>query len=145
MFRWLKQKPPRSTSEKVCVLLDQGIKQLNPEQWYSDIDAAVAHLPILVTLNRMLGNEEAKRFYPLSYDDLIASVSQLEKRGKLLPILELNINSASITALLLAGMHENELRKSQQAADEHCAEIRHKAQTMLSWLNRHSTTKSQPG
>jgi hypothetical protein len=138
MFGWLKSK---SRGEGTTAntgpeeqMLDAAIREVHPDRFASDIDAALVVQPKLATINLMLGRSNAERFLPIKLDDVVQRVRELQDVGRLQKFFDFAPNP------VMAGLITAALQEGHPLG----AQLRHKTEFLISCLNSQSKTTLEP-
>jgi hypothetical protein len=139
MFSWFKSKrrdgdtTANASSEEQ--MLDAAIREVNPDRFESDIDAALVVRPKLATVNLMLGRSNAERFLPINFDDVVQRVRELQDMGRLQKFINFALDNSVVAGLITAVLQENHPLGAQ---------LRHKTEYLISCLNAQSKTTLEP-
>ena len=124
-------------AERVLALTEAAVRVVHPDRFVYPDDAVLVCQPALVTLNRLLGKDEAQRFRPVTYDEFATRVQLFEDRGFLGEFCAISANEEVMIGLLLAAKHGNYLAKNGEPHNDRNkgAEIQSNARFVLDCLN----------
>jgi hypothetical protein len=108
MFGWLKSKSrgegttANTGSEEQ--MLDAAIREVHPDRFASDIDAALVVQPKLATINLMLGRSNDERVLPIKLDDVVQRVRELRDMDRLQKFIDFAPDSPVVAGLITAAL-----------------------------------------
>src|SRR5262249_12764796 len=111
MFGWLKSKrrdgdtSANASSEEQ--MLDAAIREVNPDRFESDIDAALVVRPKLANVNLMLGRPNDERFLPIKFDDVVQWVREFQDMGRLQSFVDFATHNPVVAGLISAVLQED--------------------------------------
>jgi len=135
MFGWLKSKKrdgdtaANASSEEQ--MLDAAIREVNPDRFESDIDAALVVRPKLANVNLMLGRSNNERFLPIKLDDVVQRVREFQDIGRIQNFIDFATDNPVVAGLITAVLLEDHPLGAQ---------LRHKTEFLISCLNSQSKT-----
>jgi hypothetical protein len=127
MFRWFKSNE-RKKADKVLASLTRAIKEVHPNRFVDQREAATFIRPKLSQLNLLLGREETERLAAVAFSDVVAMTSACERKGLADQLDTVVAHDPVLHALVTAAMHE---RHGMIMRDE----IRERAEQLLRCIN----------
>ena len=124
-------------AKKALALIQKAIRNVHPERFVIPDDRALECQPQLVSLNRVLGKDDERRFSPASYEQLVMAIQKYEETGYLSQVCALALDNDILLGLITAAAYEVSLRQRQQSHDDQNkgAEIQAGAKFVLDRLN----------
>lgn len=139
MFDWFKGKSgkaePSSSTGSEERIMDAAIREVHPEQFIVDVDAAMVMQPRLVSINAMLGRPQTERFFAINFDDIVQRVRHYHHRGVLGQLVQLSAGDVVLAALVAAAIQEGHPTGEQ---------LKPKTDFLLSCLNKYSKNVPEP-
>jgi hypothetical protein len=105
MFGWLRSKD-RKKAESVLALLVKAITEVHPDRNIDPSEGGIVKKRKLSQLNLLLGRDDSQRFAAIAFDDLVAMISDYERRGYEKELGTVIAHDAVLIALVAAAMHE---------------------------------------
>jgi hypothetical protein len=116
-------------------ILDAAIREVHPDRFATEMDAALVIQPTLVSINTLIGRPAIERFFPIKFEDIVQSIRRFHHEGLLGQAIQAAASDPVLAALVTASVQEGHPLGAQ---------LRPKTDFIISCLNSHSRKKPEP-
>lgn len=126
--------------------LNASIETVHPDRYVDPIDAGIYIQPILVVLNRIVRTPDEYRFRAVDYECWLEAINYFQKADLIDKLTQINLADPIILSLIYAAIYDLKLKENKQKDDLKNLgyEIRESSKSLLMFLNKHSSEKSEP-